>query len=75
MKPAVTKTVFLISALKFIDPSSARGQLLDGTKIGEHGPDSTEHFDAVHATDNLDNINRQVEDYNMIIKKTGGVQN
>jgi len=48
MKPAVTKTVFLISALNFVDPASARGQLLDGTKIGSHNPDSNEHYDAVH---------------------------
>ena len=72
MKPAVAKTVFLISALSIVDPSNGRGQLLDGTKVGG---DNVEHFDAVHQIDNLDNINHQVEDYNLMLKKTGGVQN
>ena len=36
MKPAVTKTVFLFSSLCLVDYSNGRGQLLDGTKVGEN---------------------------------------
>ena len=38
MKRAIAKTVFLISALNIVDQTDAKGQLLDGTKVGADNP-------------------------------------
>ena len=38
MKRAVSKTIFLISAIKIVDQADGKGQLLDGTKVGADNP-------------------------------------
>ena len=67
----LAKTAILISSLNLIGHSNGKGQLLDGTKVGDG---NVEHFDE-HQPDNLANIGTQVEAYNMLLKRTGGVQN
>ena len=68
------KTVFLISALSFIKSTEAKGQLLDGTKINSD-TDNPTHFESVHYNDDQEHINKQVNEYNDLLKRTGGVQN
>ena len=69
----LAKKAFLASTLSLIDYASAKGQLLDGTKVG--APPSTEQtYDSSHDPDNLASIAKAAGDYNLLLKRTGGVQ-
>ena len=49
---------------------------MDGTKINSDTDNfNPQHFEQVHHNDDKDNINKQVSEYNDLLKRTGGVQN
>ena len=67
-------TVFLLSAICLFDPAISKGQLLDGTAVGRGN--SVEHFEeGNNRVDNLNNIQNSAANYNLLLKRTGGVQN
>lgn len=49
---------------------------MDGTKINSDTDNyNPQHFEQVHHNDDKENINKQVSEYNDLLKRTGGVQN
>ena len=49
---------------------------MDGTKINSDTDNyNPQHFEQVHHNDDKENINKQVDEYNDLLKRTGGVQN
>ena len=49
---------------------------MDGTRINSDTDGyNPQHFEQVHHNDDKENINKQVSEYNDLLKRTGGVQN
>ena len=49
---------------------------MDGTKINSDTDNpNPQHFEQVHHNDDKENINKQVSEYNDLLRRTGGVQN
>ena len=63
--------ILVVSTLCLVDPAQSKGQLLDGTSVGS---DNKAHPDenAVNV-DNIANLKTSEENYNMLLKRTGGV--
>ena len=66
-------TLLLLSTICLVDPTQSKGQLLDGTSVGT-GNKAHPDENAVNI-DNIQNLKNTEEEYKLLLKKTGGIQN